>query len=223
MWKNITNLILVLVILVMIYFNRNQTREISIQKAATEAARDTIHNFKTAVGSTGGYISVIQTDKSAVVALLKLEKDKNKNLIALLDSNKTVVRATEIETNTRTIYESKVDTIYKDLDFSHTIKTDWRQEDISIKKGVFKSTLDYRDAYIYHEDKKDNKGLWTGSTLTTYVEPMNPETKVTGLKSFSTVVDKRKPRLGAYVGAGLSLDKQGLVKPAIQVGIGLTF
>lgn len=222
MIKNITNIVLVIIILGLIYFNRTQSKEIVRQENAIEAANDTLHTFKTKYNSVGGYISVIEANKGLAIQLLNTERSRNKDLIALLEANKTVQTAAKIGTSTNNYYEV-TDTLYKDIDFTKTIKTDWLTEQIDIKKGKFTRSLDYRDEYVFHTDKKDNKGLFTGSTLTAYVTPKNPDTRVTELTSVSTVIDKRKPRLGAYIGGGLSLDKNFNTKPAIQLGVGLTF
>jgi len=222
MWKNITNIALVLVVLAMIVWNRKQTKEIVAKDNAIEAAADTLHTFKTKYNSLGGYISVINANRETAMKLLSQEKEVNKDLIALLDSNRKVLHAASVGTVTNHYY-SDTDTIYKDVNFSKRITDEWIDEQIDIKNGKFTRSLDYKDKYTYHLEKKDNKGLFTGSTLTSYVTPMNPNTKVTGLRSVSTVVDKRKPRIGPYVGAGLSMDKEYNIKPAIQVGIGISF
>lgn len=231
MWKNITNIALVLVVLGLIYFNRIQSKEIVAQENAIEAAKDTLHTFKTKYNSVGGYISVIEGNRKLALELLKIEGEKNKDLIALLDSNKKVMQASKVGTVTNNYYEKDVDTIYRTVNFQDSIITPWITEHIKITGGKLKRSLEYRDEYIYHNDLKDNKGWFTGSTLTTYVEPKNPETKVVELKSVSTVIDKRKPRIGPYVGLGLSAHPEEKVlditnyklKPSIQLGIGLTF
>lgn len=223
MWKNITIPILILIILGLVYFNRNQVKDLSRQATAVEAYKDTLHTFKTQTGSEGGYISTIQGDKNSILALLTIEKNKNKELVDLLDSNKNVVNATSVKTITKIKYISEPDTVLKGIKFTKNIHTNWIDEIITIDSNKLSRTLSYKDAYVFHMDKKPNKGLFSGSTLTTYVEPQNPDTKVTGLTSISTVVDQRKPRLGAFVGPALNIDKTGKVALGVSVGVGLTF
>lgn len=224
MWKNITIFGLVLLIFGLIYINRTQKNESVSNEIAVEAIKDTLHTFKSVYGSEAGYISTIVADRKNAIKLLEIEKDKNQELIKLLDSNKTVVNAAHVKTETKYVYISDIDTTFKGLKFTKTIQDDkWITETIKVDSNKLSRNLSYRDAYLFHMDKKDNKGWFTGSTLTTYVEPMNPKTKVTGITSVSTVIEKRKPRIGTFLGPALNIDREGNIKAGLSLGVGLTF
>lgn len=228
--KNISNLVLIgLVVLLSIlsaglfYYSRSVTKDNTRIQLAIKASNDTLHTFKTKFNSQGGYISQIVGDKNELIGLLSKEESKNKDLLQLLDSNKNVQTAVDVRTETKTQYISIIDTTFKGISFTHTIHEPWLDEVIKVDSDRLTRDLSYRDAYLFHTDKKDNKGLFTGSTLTTYVEPKNPNTKVTGITSVSTIIDKRKPRLGVFVGPGGVVTPQGKVYGGITVGFGLTF
>lgn len=224
MYKNIIIIGLVLLSIVLLYFSRSTFKDNVRKENALAALQDSLRNYKTVNGSIGGYISTIQSDKNNLIALLNAKDPiKYQELIDSLKKVKGLQLATDIQTVTNTFYKTDIDTIFKGLKFTKNIKDDWIDETIIIDSNKLFRTLSYKDSYLITQSPKDNKGLFTGKTLTTYVSPRNPNTILTGITSISTIVDKRKPRLGLFIGPTIGINKQGNLSSAISVGFGVTF
>lgn len=217
---------LVIIILGLIYLNRITNNKIATKDNALIAANDTVHLFKTKLGNQGAYISTIVADKNDLISILNL-KDKTgeqyKDIIDSLKKNKSLQSAVIVNTNTETKYIHSIDTVYKRLTLNDTISTKWYDAGIHIKDSQLTLNLNQRDELNLISSLKDNKGWFTGSTLTTYAVSKNPDTKVTGITSISTVVNKRKARLGIFLGPGLTINNKGNISVGLTAGFGITF
>lgn len=209
MWNKIIVGIGIVLLGISLYFNIHQYESSQISDKAIIAAHDTLHTYNTTYKSLGGYISTIVADRDQAINLLKLDKVKNKDLIDSLSKNKRIQTIAQVTTDTKIIYQSNTDTLLKGIKFTKSINTDWLDEKITVDSNKLTRILDYRDAYIFSNELKKNKGLFTGSTLTTYVSPKNPDTKVTGITSVSTIIDKPKIIINPAVGFGLNSDIKG--------------
>ena len=217
---------LLLVILGLIYFNRISSTKLAQKDVALKAVSDTLHSYKNTVGGQGAYIAVVNTDKKNLQALLETQVQKNGLYNSILDSlksNKNIQAASVITSTNSVRYVHVTDTLYKNIVYDDTLHTKWYDAGIHVNKGKLNFNLDTREELNLTTSKKDNKGWFTGSTLTTYASSANPDVRITGLVSTSTVVDKRKPRIGAFIGPALVTDKNLKVNAGIAVGVGITF
>ncbi len=224
--KNIAIICLLIISIVLFFLYKKKTENLNITNKAISELQDTLHLYKTADGAIGGTISVIEGDRKKLISLLNTSSNTNKQYKEIIDSlkkDKNIKTLSVINTITNTKYISKTDTLLKGIKFTRNIKDNWIDETISVDSDVLKRTLLYKDGYTITNKLKDNKGLFTGKTLTTYVSPKNPSTVVTGITSISTVIEKRKTRIGAFIGPSLSIDKNYNISPTISVGIGITF
>jgi hypothetical protein len=212
----------VIVSAILIYFNIRQYNENKVKDTALIAAQDTIHHYITTYKSQGAYIKTIVADRNNAINLLKFNQAKNKDLIDSLTKNKRIQTIADIQVENHTQAVIK-DTVLKNIKFAEAIHTDWLDEKISVDSGKLTRDLDYRDAYIFSTELKKNPGLFTGSTLTTYVSPKNPSTKVTGVTSVSTVINKPKPTIAPAIGIGLNSDiKGGNIRLGWNAGVVIT-
>lgn len=225
--KNILIGFLTLVIGGLIYFGVVKDRAVANQNNLLVAAQDTLHTFKTVNGAQGAYISTLVGDKNGLIAILQLKNKSDviyQKVIDSLKQDKNIQSVVVVTTETKSNYTHKIDTIYKDVNFKDSISTKWYDASIGVDKGLSKWKINTREELAMSNTLKPNKGLFSGKTLTTYATPANQDTKVTGITSISTVVDKRKPRLGIDVSTGLNTDIHGKnLRPGFQVGIGISF
>jgi len=225
--RNLIIVGLVLVVLGLIYFNRLGTTKIAEENVAYKALQDTTHLYKNSLGSQAGYISVVIANNKSLQEMLDGAVSKNSLYQSIIDSlkkDKNLQSASVIATTTKTQYIHVIDTAYKNLAFSDTVSTKWYDIGVHIKDSKLGINLDQRDELNLTTTKKDNKGWFTGSTLTTYASSLNPNTKVIGVVSTSTVVDKRKVRISPIISVGLNSDLHGKgVRLGYSAGIGLSF
>lgn len=206
---------------ILIWLNVKQYNTHKVDQNALLAAQDTIHNYVTTYKSQGAYIKTIVANRDEAINLLKLNKLKNKDIIDSLTKNKTIQSIADIQVENHTILTTKIDTQLKGIKFSKTLHTEWQDETISVDSDKLTRNLDYRDAYIFSTELKKNPGWFKGSSLTTFVSPKNPDTKVIGLTSVSTVVDKPRPIIAPAINFGYNTDLQGR-NGRVGFGIGIS-
>lgn len=217
---------LVLVIIGLIYFNRITSNKLALKDNALITAQDTAHLFKTKLGNQGAYIATITADKNSLINILELkekESGKYKDIIDSLKKDNSIQSISKVETETKTRYIKDIDTIYKALDFRDSIQTKWYDAGVHIKNSKLGLNLTQRDELNLTSKLKDNKGLFTGKTLTTFATSNNPNTNITGITSISTVVDKRKIRLGVTVGPSALITPSGNIAVGAGATIGISF
>lgn len=211
---------LVLVIVGLIYFNRITSNKLATKDNALVEANDTLHKFKTTLGNQGAYISTIVSDKNNLISLLQLKtKDsiQNKTLIDSLKKDKHFQSGSVVTIEGKTKYIHDIDSSYKAINLNDTISTKWYDAGIHIHNDKLGLNLTQRDQINITNNLKSNKGLFSGNTLTTYATSSNPDMSITGLTSVSTIVDKRKVRLGTTIGPSVVINKTGT-----HAGIGIT-
>lgn len=221
---------LVLVIVGLIYFNRITTNKLATQSNALVSANDTLHKFKTIVGNQGAYISTIVADKDNLLSILSLKSQdsiRNKSLIDSLKKDKHFQSGSVVTTISKSSSTSDIksgdliiDTITRKITFSDSTQHKWYDIGTHIKDNKLTTNLTQRDQLNLTNNLKPNKGLFSGSTLTTYVTSANPDVNITGITSVSTVIDKRKIRLGTTIGPGVVINKTGAhIGGAIVFGV----
>lgn len=218
--------ILAITIVGLIYFGVVKDRKLAQQDNLIKASTDTLHKFKTTIGNQGAYISTLVGDKNSLIEVLqsKIKQDSaSQVLIDSLKQDKHIQSATIVTTNTNSKYSHKVDSTYKAVNFKDSISTKWYSASIKVKNDSSSWNIKTKDELVLTNNKKPNKGLFSGSTLTTYAESMNKDEDISGITSISTVVDKRKPRLGSFLGPSLLISSKGNIKAGLSLGVGLTF
>jgi hypothetical protein len=211
----------------LLYFGKISNTKLAEQSNLLKATTDTLHTFKTTIDNQGVYISTLVGDKDNLISVLSVKAKDNQVYQSLIDSlkkDKHIQSASVINTETKIRYKDRIDTVYKDLDFSHKISNKWYDANISIKNDSIGLDLTNRDIINLKSTKIDNKGWFTGSTLTTYTTSQNPYTNITGLTSISTVVDKRKIRISPSVIIGINTDLTGKSpRLGFAGGVGISF
>lgn len=225
--KNIIIGVLLLVIGGLIYFGVIKDRKIAVQTNLITASADSLHHFKTSTGSVGGFISTLQGTKEDLVNVLKskLEADSSKQaIIDSLNKDKNIQSMASIKTESNSSFTHKVDTVYSNINFRDSISTKWYDADINVSRGISKWGIRQKDELNLTTTLKDNKGWFTGSTLTTYATSANPDERVTGLTSVSTVINKSKLTIRPAFGIGLNSDLHGQnTRLGYNAGVVLTF
>lgn len=225
--RNIIIGIGILVIAGLIYLGVVQHRKIASQDNLIVAANDTLHKFKTSNGNQGAYIATLVGDKQGLISILQL-KDKAdstyKQVIDSLKKDKNLQSIAIVNTDTKSNYTHKIDTVYKDINFKDSISTKWYDASINVNKGNSTWEIDQRDELSLTNTLKPNKGLFSGKTLTTYATSNNPDTDVTGVTSVSTVIDKSKITIRPAIGIGINSDIHGSnIRVGYNAGIVVTF
>lgn len=224
--RNIIIGVLVLVIGGLLYIGHINHKEIAVKDNLAIAATDTLHKFIDK-GKQGAYISTLIGPKAALLPILELKAKSDsvyKEVIDSLKKDKAIQSVTIINTDTKSSYTHKVDTIYKNVNFRDSISTKWYDASVNVSKGTSHWNINQRDQLNMSTKLKPNKGLFSGSTLTTYAESENKDEQITGIASISTVVDQPKVRIVPNISAGLNTDIHGKnLRPGFQVGIGITF
>lgn len=228
--KDIRNFIiggLALVIIGLIYFGVIKDRRIATQDNLVKAATDTLHKFKTTIGNQGAYISTLVGDKNSLINILNIKDKQDSSYQDIIDSlkkDKNIQNISSIKTDTKSNYSHKVDSVYREITFKDSITTKWYSAGINVDKGKSTWNINQRDEITLTTKLKPNKGLFTGSTLTTYATSKNPDENITGLTSVSTVIDKSKLTIRPAVGIGLNSDLYGRnIRLGYNIGIVLTF
>lgn len=224
--RNIIIGVLVLVIAGLLYIGHINHREIATKDNLAIAATDTLHHYIDQ-GKPGAYISTLVGPKASLLPILELKAKSDsvyKQVIDSLKKDKNIQSVTIVNTDTKSSYSHKVDTIYKDINFRDSISTKWYDASINVSKGMSHWNINQRNQLNMSTKLKPNKGLFSGNTLTTYAESENKDEQITGIASISTVVDQPKVRIVPNVSVGLNTDIHGKnLRPGFQAGIGITF
>lgn len=218
---------LVLTVVGLIYVNRITTNKLATQSNALVEANDTLHKFKTTLGNQGAFISTITADKNSLISILALKSQdsaRNKSLIDSLKKDKNFQSGSVITTISKSSSTSNIkdgdlviDTITRKVTFNDSTQHKWYDVGTHIKDNRLTTNITQREQINLTNNLKPNKGLFSGNTLTTYATLANLDANVTGITSVSTVIDKRKIRLGTTVGPSIVVNKTGA-----HAGVGIT-
>ena len=202
------------------------TRHIATHHGLAVALADTLHQYKNKDSTNGAYISTLVGSNKDLREALAAQSKYNKAYLILIDSLKKdrhIQTAAIVQEEGKIKYIHQIDTIYKHVNFDDTVNTKWYDSRISLHNSQLAVDVKTRDELFYKNSYKDNKGLFTGRTLTTSFSSMNPDNTIVGISSVSTVVDKRKPRIGGLIGFGGVINKGPKFRPGPVIGVGLTF
>lgn len=203
---------LVLLIGGLIAFGVLKDRKLAQQDNLIKASTDTLHKFKTTIGNQGVYISTLVGDKNSLIEILqsKVKQDSsNQILIDSLKKDNKIQSGSIVNVNSNSNYSHKIDTIYGKISFKDSIKTKWYDASIKVDSGISNWNIKTRDKLVLINKLKPNKGLFSGSTLTSYAQSLNKDEDVSGLTSISTVIDKPKVRIAPAIGIGYNTDLSG--------------
>ena len=225
--KNYIIPICVGIIGVLLYLNINLNSKVNQKDNLIKASSDTLHTFKTTIGNQGAYISTLVGNKEDLITILnsRVKQDSiNKDIIDSLKRDKRIESITGIKTSTKIEYKHKLDTVQSKVNLQDTIKTKWWDAYLNIKNDSLGLKVNTRDELLLPNKLKPNKGLFSGSTLTSYVVSKNPNTDITGVVSISTKVDQPKLMIRPAIGFGLNSDVNGKnVRVGFNAGAVITF
>ncbi len=225
--KNYIIPILAGIIGVLLYFNFTSSTKLNQLSTLLKESKDTLHIFKTKLGNQGAYISTLEGNKNDLINILSI-KDKNdlfnKQIIDSLKTSKDIQTITGVKIINHTVYEKVLDSTKQSIDFEDSVKTKWYDANIKIKNSKLSLGLDTRDELLLTTKLKDNKGLWTGKTLTSYVVSNNPNTDITGVTSVSTKIEQPRIKIRPAIGVGVNSDLSGKnIRAGFNAGIVVTF
>lgn len=219
--------ILLIAVGVLAYLTFTYSNRLAQKDNLIKASTDTLHQFKTTIGNQGAYISTLVGDKSNLITLLS-SKDKTDSLnLQLIDSlrkTKDILEATGVKTITKIEYKHILDSAQAKVNINDSVKTKWYDAYVRVANDSLGVRVHTRDELLLTSKLKPNKGLWTGSTLTSYVVSRNPDTDISGITSVSTQIDKIKIKVRPFIGVGLNSDIKGNnIRTGFSTGLAITF
>lgn len=223
--KNYILIGLILISGILGYLSYKYKSSADISLSLLKASVDTLHKFKTSIGNQGAYISTLQGSSKDIIPILSKRKTSIDSTIAdSLKKDKKIETITGIITNTKIEYKNKLDSSQRKVNLEDSIKTKWYDAYVKVKNDTLAVRVHTREELIFTNKLKSNKGLWNGSTLTSYAISKNLDTDIIGITSISTVVNKSKVQIRPMILIGVNSDSHGQgIRFGFAGGVGITF